>query len=153
ECKKHGEAEPLLLMAGLCHNGAMSYSRRAVGPWAFGGVGLVGCAAIFLLFKSVTGPARATNITTAIQTPATVAASFNLQPVTVTNPYAHFTYPAALTAIPTQALHGAEVASYSYGFRDSESWQLTITITRLADPSLSDDSGYSFRKINPQIYQ
>jgi hypothetical protein len=65
--------------------------------------------------------------------------------ITVRGTYATFQYPNTLHPLQQQAPGGQELAAYSYGKRDTESWELAITINRLADPTLKDDSGYNYR--------
>ncbi len=78
--------------------------------------------------------------------------SLNLMPVVVENRYFNFDYPAIMTASPTSLVSG-EVAAYTFVHHDIATWNLAIEVA--PDPSglLSSNSGYEYRKMNPQIYQ
>jgi hypothetical protein len=121
-------------------------------------LGLVSLIVIGLLIAVIkgmsylTGPVHATDIP-ASATPISSAPSFDMQPIPISNPYASFTYPAALKPMPTQSPHGSALVTYTYGYRDIESWELNITVNRLAEPILTDDGGYDFRKVNPNRYE
>lgn len=110
----------------------------------------VACLAATTFFiHNLLKPARAT----AFLTVASTNAPFNMDPVAVHNTYANFTYPAGMVPMKTQLPSGHEVALFSYSHRDIESWQLAITINTLPNSTLTDDSGYLFRKNNPSRYQ
>jgi hypothetical protein len=80
--------------------------------------------------------------------------SFNLNPVPVTSPYASFSYPKALTSLPSSSPPVApELASFTYGYKDIENWMLAISVNSLSGTTLDSDSSYLFRKDNPSIYQ
>ena len=64
-----------------------------------------------------------------------------------------FTYPAAMHPYAQQPLTAPQIANYSYGYRDIESWQLAISAQTLSEPTLSNDSAYNFRSQHPEQYQ
>lgn len=78
---------------------------------------------------------------------------FNNTPVAVHNAYFSFTYPAAMHTYPVQRLSAPELANYSYGYSDIESWQLSVTDQTLVESSLTQDSAYIFRTQHPTQYQ
>jgi hypothetical protein len=77
---------------------------------------------------------------------------FNNTPIAVKNAYFSFTYPAAMHTYPVQKLSTPELANYSYGYSDSESWQLTVSDQALNESSLTQDSAYVFRTQNQNQY-
>lgn len=79
--------------------------------------------------------------------------TFNNTPVSVHNTYFSFTYPAAMHPYATQPLKNPQIANYSYGYRDIESWQLAISGQMYSDPSLSSDSAYNYRSQHPEQYK
>jgi hypothetical protein len=78
--------------------------------------------------------------------------SLNLVPLVIVNRYFNFDYPAIMTPTPTTLVSG-EVAAYTFVHHDIATWNLAIEV--VPDPSdlLSSNSGYEYRKINPQVYQ
>lgn len=78
---------------------------------------------------------------------------FNNTPIAVRNTYFSFTYPASMHPYAQQPLKLPEIANYSYGYSDIESWQLAVSAQTLAGPSLSQDSSYLFRAQHPDQYK
>lgn len=77
---------------------------------------------------------------------------FNNTPVTVKNAYFSFAYPAAMFTYKVQKLSSPELANYSYGYNDIESWQLTVSDQTLPESSLMQDSAYLLRSQNTDRY-
>jgi len=78
---------------------------------------------------------------------------FNNTPVAVHNNYFSFSYPASMHAYAQQPLKLPEIADYSYGYSDIESWQLAVSAQTLVQPSLSQDSSYLYRTQHPDQYR
>ena len=110
------------------------------------------CIAAASIRHHLSGPASASTIGT-VSADASTVSSFDATPKPERGTYASFSYPAGLTPVAPQPLPAAELAAYGYTYRDSESWRLSITINRLAEPTLRDESGYALRKQNPAQYQ
>jgi len=113
------------------------------------------CLAIFLAIHVVNGPVSATHIT-ASAPPATrtVQAPSLPQLITVSNPYASFSYPNSMRPVANiQGSEGPVLAAYNYLKSDILTWELSITVNKLQSPNLESDSGYLMRKENPAEYQ
>jgi hypothetical protein len=79
--------------------------------------------------------------------------SFNLSPASVSGQYASFSYPKVMTKLAPSGLSGSEVATYSYKYKDIETWILAIEILKVPSGNLNDNSAWMLRKDNPSIYQ
>lgn len=108
----------------------------------------------FLFYRYLSSPSQS-NITTpnALVNSLSNTSTFNNTPVAVHNTYFSFTYPAAMHPYPLQPLTTPQIADYSYGYRDIESWQLAISGQTLSEPTLSNDSAYTYRAQHPEQYQ
>jgi hypothetical protein len=84
---------------------------------------------------------------------ASSAPSFNFTPVNVAGKYASFAYPKSLIPTTADKIAGATLETYSYYYRDIESWKLSIDVVQLHYSNLSQDSGYAFRGLNPSEYK
>ncbi len=77
----------------------------------------------------------------------------DLTPKLEAGKYVSFSYPAGLTARPTQAV-APYVESFYYTARasDVESWALAISVSTLPAGDLANSSGFMLRKNNPDKY-
>jgi hypothetical protein len=127
-------------------------SRKIKGMLLGGALLLCIVLTFVVLLRYIAGPASAPTISSPAQK-TTPGATFNMTPQTVHGTYATFMYPTSLAPQAGQQLaSGPELATYSYGYRDIESWDLAISINHLAEPILTDDSGYGLRAEDPSRY-
>lgn len=118
---------------------------------------MVFAAVLFLclmFYRYVSAPSQS-QITTPNSSLSSLSntSTFNNTPVIVQNSYFSFSYPTALKPYKQQPVNGPMIANYSYGYRDIESWELTITAQMIPQPSLTNDSAYNFRSQHPDQYQ
>lgn len=108
----------------------------------------------FMFYRYVSTPSQS-QITTpnSSLTSLSNTSTFNNTPVTVQNAYFSFSYPAALKPYKQQPITAPMIANYSYGYRDIESWELTITAQAIPQSSLTNDSAYNYRAQHPEQYQ
>jgi len=102
----------------------------------------------------VAAPSQATIMpsTAALNEPSSTGL-FDYTPVPVHNAYFSFSYPASMHAYAQQPVKAPELADYSYGYQDIESWQLAVSAQTLAETSLSQDSSYIYRTQHADQYQ
>jgi hypothetical protein len=103
---------------------------------------------IFKLRGSSTGVVIPSKPSSTVTTP-----SFNFTPVSVAGKYASFSYPASMTTFNVGPPSGSELEAYGYLYKDIETWFLAVTVLQLHSNSLSQDSGYEYRAINPDHYK
>ncbi len=107
----------------------------------------------FYIFNRLNG-----NSTGIITNPSTAqqnaGLSFNFNPVGVQGTYITFAYPAAfqVNSIQQKPINPI-LEAYSYKYSDIQTWILAISVTRLASNSLTADSGYHARTLNPSEYR
>lgn len=128
----------------------MSRKRRVVGTVIFVLL-LCICLTAYELLRYMDAPSQSKITLTHATTSDTV--TFNTKPTDVQNEYFNFAYPAAMSPETEQPLTGSEIATYSYTYRDIESWQLTITVLNLPAPPLNNDSAYLFRAQHSEEYK
>jgi hypothetical protein len=71
----------------------------------------------------------------------------------VVGKYINFSYPAAMIPNTNIQTSVAVPESYLYQYKDVQTWVLAISVNKLNQPNLSQDSGYSSRKLDPSRYQ
>lgn len=109
---------------------------------------------IYGFVKYVSAPSQSQILSSgATNSSETSVSMFNNTPVAVHNAYFSFSYPASMHAYAQQPLKLPEIADYSYGYSDIESWQLAVSAQTLVQPSLSQDSSYLYRTQHPDQYQ
>lgn len=108
--------------------------------------------ALIATFSSVANAPHSTSSIVTLTTPVDKT-SFNMSPKSITNPYVSFSYPAALTQTANGGLTSRQVAAYTFMYRDIQTWNMAIEVVMIPSGNLSDNNGYQFRKVNPQIYQ
>jgi hypothetical protein len=104
------------------------------------------------VFKQLNTPSNGTVTSQHVQT-TSAKIQFNITPVEVDGSQATFSYPAALSVIATQPAALPILMTYSYGYRDTESWLLAITVNQLNGTALTFDNSYEFRTTQPNIYR
>ena len=107
--------------------------------------------AVVTVLKYAAAPATTSSITTTL--PDATVSAIDPTPVAVQNAYADFVYPLGMRPTAQGDKTPPLLASYQYVYQGSGSWQLAISINRLAEPTLTDDSGYGLRKADPDRYQ
>jgi hypothetical protein len=105
-----------------------------------------------LFVKQFNGPSQG-NVASVSSQKASAVTSFNLNPVLVTSPYVNFSYPKALSVVAPQVNQPPLLDTFIYGYRDTESWRLAITVNSLNGTSLNEDSSYQFRLSEPEEYK
>lgn len=108
----------------------------------------------YMFYRFVSTPSRS-QITTPTSSLSSLSntSTFNNTPVTVRNSYFSFSHPAALKPYVQQPVTAPMIANYSYGYRDIESWELTITAQTIPQSTLTNDSAYSYRSQHPEQFQ
>lgn len=108
----------------------------------------------FMFYQYVSTPSQSQIITpNSSLSSLSNTSTFNNTPVAVQNAYFSFSYPAAMKPYKQQPVTAPMLVNYSYGYRDIESWELTITAQSLSAASLSTDSAYNFRSQHPDQYK
>jgi hypothetical protein len=131
----------------------MSYyilAKRLIITACFVCVVIIGYAFV----KYVSTPSQSHIVSSGATSSMTTSISmFNNTPVAVRNAYFSFTYPTSMHAYTQQPLKLPEIADYSYGYSDIESWQLAVSAQTLGGPTLSQDSSYLYRAQHSSQYQ
>lgn len=108
----------------------------------------------YMFYRFVSTPSQS-QITTPTSSLSSLSntSTFNNTPVTVQNSYFSFSYPAAMKPYKQQPVTAPMIANYSYGYRDIESWELTITAQTIPQSTLTNDSAYNYRSQHPEQFQ
>jgi hypothetical protein len=113
-------------------------------------IGLIVGAYSFLRY--VNSPASASNIVSPATTLSQKTSTIKSTPVTVSDPYANFSYPSIFKPLKQQPNTGNILASYGYEHHALLPWQLVVTINFLPSDSTKDDSAYYAMSQNPTRY-
>lgn len=88
-----------------------------------------------------------------VATAQTASASINMTPAVQTCPYATYEYPSGMTTQASNPNVGPTLANFNYVYKDIESWNLAVAVNSDPTGQVASDSGYQYRKENPNIYQ
>ena len=69
------------------------------------------------------------------------------------SPCASFNYPKVLKQVASSPSSGQVIANYVFSYPAIYSWRLVVTIYNIPSGSITQNSDYSFRKLNPSNYQ
>jgi hypothetical protein len=78
--------------------------------------------------------------------------SLNLNPVYVKSNYVSYQYPALLARNKDSPLVYPMVEMFNYSYRDIQTWYLAIDILNITSGTISGNSAYDYRKLNPDKY-
>jgi hypothetical protein len=118
-----------------------------------GGVGTVIVSAglvAAMFFHQLNAPATGVIDSSTTVTPVK---SFDLTPRLMTGKQATFQYPASLQVKPANPSSEPELEQFNFAYKDTQSWILSISVSRLNSGRLADISSLQFRRTRPDIYK
>ena len=79
--------------------------------------------------------------------------SISFTPKKAVGKYVSFSYPSGMTPKKASPVSAPEVEELAFSARDVSSWLLAVDVSTPRGGTIDGDSGYTYRKANPGIYQ